>query len=155
LPALDSLIVMCLTSYVYGAHCTLMNDHCNTTRLRSMISPESWGFYRLSIVGTVCACGSIGPTLALTLCQHLTARVICGWRNIGTLVATCKTRANLWRRQSWHRCCNTCKTHANNGRIQSWHTCCYARIMPIVCKCWYRGRVLSCVNNCSSLWRTK
>ena len=29
----------------------------------------------------------MGPTLALTLCQHLTARVICGWRNIGTLVA--------------------------------------------------------------------
>lgn len=36
----------------------------------------------------------MGPTLALTLCQHLTARVVCGWRNIGTLVATCKTRAN-------------------------------------------------------------
>jgi len=30
----------------------------------------------------------MGPTLALTLCQHLTARVICGWRNIGTLVAS-------------------------------------------------------------------
>ena len=92
-----------------------------------MISPESWGFSsipQLANVGTVFACEVcyMGTTLAHTLAILVPTHAA---PNIGTDVAylwrtSCKTRANLWRRQSWHTCCN-------------------ARIMPIVCKCWHGG----------------
>jgi hypothetical protein len=120
----------------------------------------------LSIVGTVCASGSTGPTLALTLCQRLTSRADYGWPNVGMDLAYAK----LVPTSDWHTCCYSCKTRANLCGRQSWHRCC---TMQNPCQLWARlvlarmllhakavpmldrGAVLTRVNNCSSHWHTK
>ena len=63
----------------------------------------------------------------------------------------CKTRANLWRRQCWHKCCtmqNPCQLWA---RLVLARMLLHAKAVPNV----GRGAVLTRVNNCSSHWHTK
>ena len=102
----------CVVSCVCYIWCPLYSHECQSPVLfaRSMISPESWGSCRLSIVGTVCACGSTGPTLALTLCQRLTSCADYGCAacryTSPALVSTLDILCNLWLAQSWHTSCN-------------------------------------------------
>ena len=162
--------------------CSSYSHECQSRVLFawSMISPESWGFFRLSIVGIVFACASnYRAKLVWTGVLHgcYTSPHTCNshanscsfrcWHGsclcktranfrLAHLLHPCKTRANFSHHQSWHGCCNTSKTRANLWCRQSWHECCYMqKLCQLLDKCWTGGRGLTHGDNSSSHWHTK